>query len=160
MEGIGVAEHDGAFDGMLQFAHVSRPGIPLQLAPCVACDLPDVLLVFPCVRPQEMVGQQLDVLAAFAQGRDVDFHRVDAVEQVLPERTLRHLRVQVGVGGAYQAHALSGSGGARRSLTMRLFSKAVSSLLWAVGGEVAHFVEEERTPVGQFQPSFFLCGHR
>ena len=52
----GLAAQDGSGHDVSQFAHVARPGIPLQLAPCVACDLPDVFLVFPCVRPQEMVG--------------------------------------------------------------------------------------------------------
>ena len=66
--------------------------------------------------------------------------------------------MQVGVGGAYQAHVYRNLARAAEPHDAP-FLQGREQLTLGGGGEVAHFVEEERTPVGQFQPSFlFFAG--
>ena len=47
---------------------------------------------------QEMRRERGDVLAALAQRRQMDDHRVQPVEQVLAEAARRDLRLEVGIG--------------------------------------------------------------
>ena len=63
------------------------------------------LLVAQGVRPQEVHGEEWNVLPAVAQGRQADLDRIDAEQQVLPEAALGDLLTQVAVRGAEGANA-------------------------------------------------------
>ncbi len=51
-----------------------------------------------------MVGQEREVLASLAQGRQLEREHVDAVVQVLPERAGRDRALEVAIGGGDDAH--------------------------------------------------------
>ena len=57
----------------------------------------------PCTQlAHEVICQEQDIVAAFAQGREVDTENVEAVEEILPERARRHGLRQIPVGGDEQ----------------------------------------------------------
>ena len=100
---VGGLHHHGPFDGIAQFPDVAAPRIreyqalglgrePLELAYEAAGD-----------GVEKVSGQGEDVLAAFPQGPEVNAEHVDAVVEVLAERTLLDRRLEVGVRGANQA---------------------------------------------------------
>src|SRR5439155_12288002 len=61
------------------------------------------LLVAQGVGPQEVHGEERNVLPAIAQGGQADLDRIDPEQQVLPEAALGDLLTQVAVGGAERA---------------------------------------------------------
>jgi len=100
------------------------------------------------VRRDEVVGEERDVLGPLAQGRQLDRDRVDAEIEVLAERARLHRLGEVAVGRRHEpnvhppracgAHAKEGAGFQRTQelhLDVRL--------------QLADFVEQERTAVGQ-----------
>jgi len=51
-----------------------------------------------------MGSEHWDVINSIAQRRNVDFHSVDSVQQVLSEFSLSHHLMKVQVGGANQSN--------------------------------------------------------
>jgi hypothetical protein len=56
-----------------------------------------------------MVSEQGDVACPVPQGRKVHFHGIDPVEQVLPEDPVRHILVDVIIGGTDEPY-VNGNG--------------------------------------------------
>ena len=81
-----VFVHDNrAFDGVLQFADVSGPGIALEFFQGAGMQADAGLLVLPAISVQEAANEKRQVFAALPERRQTDFNGVDAVEQVLAE---------------------------------------------------------------------------
>ena len=97
-------EDDRPLHGVFQLAHVARPGVELHLAACLTGEALYFFLILLAIAGKESVGQQEEVVAPFAQGRDAQFDGVDAVEQVLAELPAFGRGVEVGVRGANEAH--------------------------------------------------------
>ena len=97
-------EDDRPLHGVFQLAHVARPGVELHLATRLAGEALYFFLILLAIAGKESVGQQEEVVAPFAQGRDAQFDGVDAVEQVLAELPAFGRGVEVGIGGANEAH--------------------------------------------------------
>ena len=87
---------------MLQFPHVAGPGVLPELAQGSGTEFRHGLPVAGRVHLREVLGQQLHVVVPFAQGRQHDFDRIEAVHQVLAESTAGYQGVQRGVGGRQQ----------------------------------------------------------
>ena len=75
-----VRRHEhGSLNRVVQFAHISRPGMAFQglqggcIQPALIASIP------PSVLSQEMHGQERDVIAAIAQRRD---RNLDCVQSV------------------------------------------------------------------------------
>ena len=80
----------------------------------------------------------------------MDLHRVEAVEEVLPEAPLRHLDAYVHVGGGDDAHVhRAGLGGSHALELPRLQHPQQLGLLRL--RHVAHLVQEERARIGQLE---------
>ena len=79
------------------------------------------------VAPQEVRGEQRDVLAPLAQRRQADLDGVDAEQQVLAEAAGRDLRAQVGVGRARSAaRRRAACARSRRARTRRSAARAAA----------------------------------
>jgi len=90
------------------------------------------------------------VLAAFAQGRQLDGDRVEAVEQILAETACGHFVAQHGVGGRHQANVRLDGAGRTHALELARLDQAQQ--LGLLGeGHVADLVEEDRAAAGQFE---------
>ncbi len=74
----------GAFHGVAQFADVARPGILFEAFRDGGGKPRPALGQFR----EQLVGQRQNVLAAFAQRRNVQLHDVQAVIQILAEAAL------------------------------------------------------------------------
>ena len=62
------------------------------------------------VLAQEMGGQQRDIFAPVAQGRQAELDGVQAEQQILAEAALGHLRGQVGISLALGSHSVKAIG--------------------------------------------------
>ena len=97
-----------------------------------------------------MQREQLDVLAALAQRRQVEVDRVEPEEQVLAELAGGDLGRQVGIGGGDQADV--GAAGARRADALELAGlERAQELRLLAHRDVADLVHEQRAAVGQFE---------
>src|SRR5262249_28998022 len=61
-------------------------------------------VVLAVVIVEEIMYQRRDISPPFPQGRQVQIHHIDAIEQVLAERAVLDFFFQVAVGGANNAN--------------------------------------------------------
>ena len=97
----------------------------------------------------EVVGQQEDVVLPLAERRQEDREDVDAVVEVLAEKSRLDERLQVAVGGGDDPHVGLDRAIAAHALELALLQDAEQLDLHG-GREVADLVEEERAAVGLF----------
>ena len=69
---VGHLQGDGAFDRVLQLADVARPFVATQGVERIFIDTQDASVGGGRIFLQEMIGQQRNVFAAFAQVRHAD----------------------------------------------------------------------------------------
>ena len=93
------AEHTGPLDDVLEFAHVARPAVLQKQLPGLIGQAVDRLAHLGGDAGDEMVGEQEDVVAALAQGRQDDVDDAQAEIEVLTEGAAAHLFLEVHVGG-------------------------------------------------------------
>ena len=93
-----VAQDHRPLDVVLQLADVARPVVVAEQPHRLGVDPPHLAAVLLGVALQEELDQRRDVLAALAQGRQVDRHDVEPVVQVLAEPAGLDLVEQVAVG--------------------------------------------------------------
>ena len=101
---------------------------------------------------QEILRQQRDVLAPFAQRRQTQADHVQAVEQVFTEQSLAHPFFQILVGGGNHAHV-----GLDRSMAAHAVKLSVGQdpqqAGLQLGRHVTDFVQEQRAAFGLFKPA-------
>ena len=78
-------QNQRAFDDVAEFAHVARPAVRKQFLPRGGGEAADIFVHRGAEQFQKMFGQQQNILAAFAQRRQVELHDVQAVEQIFAE---------------------------------------------------------------------------
>ena len=107
------------------------------------------------ISPEEMPGQRLDIIDAFAQGRDMNGDHAHAVIEVFPELSLRHHGFQVAVGGRNQADI---HGDVLRAAERAHFPLLQDAQELDLHGEAgfSDFVEEKGPAVGRFDNSLFV----
>ena len=93
-----VAQDDGPLDVVLQLADVARPVVVAEQPHRLGVDPADLAAVLLGVALQEELDQERDVVAALAEGGQVDRHDVEPVVQVLAEPAGVDLVEQVAVG--------------------------------------------------------------
>ena len=97
-----------------------------------------------------MLTQQQNVLCSFAQGRQMDFDGIDAVQQILPETPVFNHFVQGHIGCRNHPHidgaCLIGTHPGDYAVLQRRKQFSLQS-----GGEVADFIQKNSTPVGCFK---------
>jgi hypothetical protein len=82
---LALRHQDRALDGVVELADVAGPGVAAHARRGLLVEPGDRLAVALDVLLQEMLGEEVDVLAALAQRRQVDLDRVEAEEEVLAE---------------------------------------------------------------------------
>jgi len=99
---------------------------------------------------KEVPHQRCDVLAAVAQGRDLDADGSDPEVEVFPERLLRHLLLQVAVRGRQHARVGRQRFVAADPLDLPLFEGAQKLRLKCVR-QLPDFIKENCPVVGQLE---------
>ncbi len=80
-----LREECSPLNGMIELAHVSRPGVRLQRSQRFRFETHNGLSVPPGVALQEVLGEYFDVLPTLTQRRQANLDRIQAKEQVLTE---------------------------------------------------------------------------
>ena len=101
---------------------------------------------------QKMIDQFGQVLAALAKRRHGDRHHRQAVVEVFAEAALGHLPVQAPVGRRQHPH-VDRNRLARADAFERPLLQHAQQLGLKRGVDLGHFVEQDRTAVGQFEPA-------
>src|SRR5258707_11465945 len=132
---------------VFQLANVARPRVSLQHRYRFGGDGRSFNAEVTGVFAEKVLDQHRNVLAAFAQGRELEADHVEAVEEVFAKRPFANHRFQIAVRGGDDAHIHRNSLPAANALESLLLEHAQEFYLRA-GRQVADFVEEERTLVG------------
>lgn len=137
---------------MLQLADIARPRMSDQLVLRRRIEIADRFPVLAGITHEKRPRQQQNILAALAQGRQIDVNGIDTVEQVFAERASGRHPEQIAVGrrdepavdlhGQIAAHADDRAALQRRQ-QFRLQMQR----------QVADLIEEERTAVGDLELS-------
>ena len=81
-----AARHDhGPLDSVLQLAHVAGPVVAHDPVPGRVLESGDRLAVLLGEAPEELVGEELDVVRSLAQWRQIDLHDSETIVQVLAQ---------------------------------------------------------------------------
>ena len=153
------AKNDGAFDDVLQFADVAGPVMRFNTA-MQSSEMP--LTRTPCLRAKRCMNlwaRKRHVLLAFAQGRHVNGHDVEAEKQVLAEFLAFDAFFQVPVGGGDDADVHLDGAVAADAFQFALLQDA-QQLGLDLRGNLADFVQQDGAAVGQFEPAFALGQRR
>ena len=147
-------ENDGAFDDVLQFAHVAGPVMARRARRRRFVRKPlRGAAVFAGGPEQEMLGQEWDVFPAVAQGRHLDGDDVEAKEEVFAELLPFDALFEMAVGGGDDAHVHLDGAVAADAFQFALLEHAQQFGLDG-GGNLADFVQQDGSAVGQFEPAF------
>jgi hypothetical protein len=87
------------FDDVFEFTHVAGPVVPDEAVQRLGIDTDDRLSVTFRELSDEAFDEIRDVSAAFAQRRQMDREDLQAIVEILPERALLDLLLEVFVGG-------------------------------------------------------------
>ncbi len=102
VDDVTVGQHHAAFDHVLQLAHVARPFIGAEVVDGAGSEAMHLPVVLKGKLAQKMAGQNGNVLAPLAQGRQMDVDHVQPVEEVLAEPSGHDLFLQILVRGCHQ----------------------------------------------------------
>ena len=143
---------DHALDAVLQLPHVSGPVVGRQQFQGLRVDALD-RFVLPLSEPADaVVDQQGEVFLPLTQRRKGKRHHAQPVIEVLPEPPALDLGFQVPVRRGDDPGVRLEPVAAAHPLELALLQDPQQ---FDLGGrrELAHFIEEERAAVGQFEPS-------
>ena len=101
---VAFTQQQGAGDHALELAHVARKAIVAELLQCAAGPLAGITVEEAAGLLGEATGQQLDIVSAFTQGRQVDGEGRQTVVQVFTEAPLADHFRQILVGGGNDPH--------------------------------------------------------
>jgi len=101
---LGRFQRHRPLDGIFQFAHVAGPVIVPQDLKRPRTDARYVLAHRPVVTRQKMIYQDLQILRALPQRRNVNRDDRDPIVKILPEKSQLDALLQVAVGRRNQTH--------------------------------------------------------
>src|ERR1019366_6294138 len=113
-------ENDGAFDDVSQFADVSGPIVALKLNDAGAGQTRLGTTHFLDREIDEMLCQQLNVIAALAERRNLDRENIQAIIKVFAKAARRGFLLQVAVRRGDDANRMATQSTGSRMTTMRL----------------------------------------
>src|SRR5712692_6682202 len=166
MQGLGeILEHElrsardehGALEGVLELAHVPRPGVSEQAPVRPGLDPLHRAVVLRAVALEEGFHEHRDVLAPLAQRRHLDGHGVDAEEEVLAEAALLERSLRAPVRGGDQAE-VHGRGLRAAQPAHDALLEDAQELGLEVHRHLDDLVEQERAAVGLFQEAGLVGG--
>ncbi len=138
-------------DAVLQFPDIPGPMVGHHHVDRRGGNPADHLVHLGCKLLGEMVGQKQNVLPSVAQGRQVNGEHVDSVVQVRAEVPVLDRLIQVAIGG-HDDPDVGRSGFVRADPLILLLLQNPQELDLNRPGEVPDFVQEERAPLGLFDP--------
>ena len=97
-----------------------------------------------------MLGQDQDIVAAVAQGRQIQRHHGEAVEQILAKFAGPHRLGEVAVGGRHDA-GVHGNRLVAADAKDDFLLENTQQLGLAAGAEVADFIEKKRAAGGRLE---------
>ena len=104
-----------------------------------------------------MLGQDQQIIAAFAQGGDRNREDVEAIIEILAEFTFFHVAEQIAIRGGEQANVNLDRAVAADAFEFAFLEHAKQFRL-QVEGDFAHFVEEQGALISQFEAAFAAFG--
>src|SRR5260370_1178298 len=149
-------EH-GALEGVLELAHVPRPGVSEQAPVRPGLDPLHRAAVLRAVALEEGLHEDRDVLAPLAERRHLDGHGVDAEEEVLAEAALLERSLRAPVRGGDQAE-VHGRGLRAAQPAHDALLEDAQELGLEVHRHLDDLVEQERAAVGLFQEAGLVGG--
>src|SRR5579862_1715674 len=99
-----MASHNGTLDYVLKFANIPRPVIGDQQFQRFGGNAVQIFAKFRRNALDKVLGEQRDVLAAFAQRWEANPDHVQAIEQVFTESSLLNFFRQILVGRGDDPH--------------------------------------------------------
>ncbi len=150
-------ENRGAFDDVLELAHVARPVVARRALEECRRNAVEGLAQFAGCFSEEVAHEQRDVLAPFAQRRHGDREDVEPVEKVRPELAGSRAAAEVAVRCRDQPHVGAQRARAANTLELLLLEHA-QELRLRLERELADLVEEDAAAVGELEPPAPLLG--
>ena len=148
-----VARQHGAFECVLELAHVTRPVITGQHIDRRRRDALDVALVLARELLEEVIDEQQHIRLALAQRRNEQGEDVQAVVEILAERAGRDRLLEILVGRRNQAHVGLDRLGAADALELALLQHA-QQLDLRREVDVADLIEKQRAALREFEAPF------
>ena len=149
-EGLRFADDDGAFDDVLQFANISRPGVGAEQFESIFVDSLYSFSGFPGVAIDEIFHEHRDVVLALAERWNLDGEHVDAVKEVSAKRTCCDRGFQVTIGSSDHAHVGSNGAVATDAIEFALLQHAQEGDL-SFRGKLTDFIQENCSALGKFE---------
>ncbi len=151
-----VAEDERPLQDVRQLPHVPGIVVVVEGGQRIRRDLTD-LLAGPHCQPREVVlDQGNDVFAALPQGRNMNRNHAEAIIQVLAQRSLLEQAAHIAVGRGDDADVHPHRFSAPQRLHFS-FLEGPQQLDLEGRGELAHLVQEQRTPVGLLKATQLAC---
>jgi hypothetical protein len=150
-----AAEQGRPFDDVAQLAHVAFPGIILKLGVGGFADPDHVLFELLGEVRNKMLGEQADIVSAFAQRRQVDRDHVEAIVEILAKLAFANRLFNVAVRRGDYTDVYRNVVDPAHPAKRPLFQEA-QELGLKRGRHVAHLIEKHRPTVRQFEQTFLL----
>ena len=145
---IAITENDRALDGIFQLADIARPDIGGYGLNSLWREIHLVFAQSITAAFEHGFGNLENILAAFAQGRQLKAHDTDAIVKVFPEFMFARHGLEVAVGGADQPDVNNAGVNRANSANFVLLNKAQQSRL-SFHGQLANLIQEESAAVGR-----------
>ena len=157
VDDLGRRHDDQPLDGVLQLADVALPARALQVLERRRREALRPPVVVAAEQVGEVLDQRRDVLAAIAQRRHADRDHAEAEVEILAERALLDLLLEVLVGRGDDADVDLDRPRRSEALDFALLQHA-QDLGLRLRAHVADFVEEDRAAVGLLELADLLLG--
>src|SRR5258708_32623791 len=149
---IARAHQDGAFYGVVEFAHITRPRMLHHSLQRCWFETLDRLPVALGVQLEEMRSQQRNVFASFSQRWNVQLNCIEPEKKVGAEAAFRALQFQISVRGG--EHANINLARLRRANALHLAGlQHAQQFGLLLHRNVGDFIEKQRAVIGEFKTS-------
>src|SRR5579859_7401725 len=135
---------------MIQLAHISRPRMFEKKLRRARIEARNAFAITLRIATEKVVRQQGDVLAAFAQGRKMDFDGIQSKKKVLAEAPGGSLGSHVGVGGRQNSHVHAPCRGRTDALQLAGF-KNTQKFCLQIERHIGDLVEKKRAALGKLE---------
>ena len=150
LDQVVLLQDQRALDGVVQLAHVARPGMPAQAVGRLRREPDRRQAHLAGVLDQQALGQRQDVRRTLAQRAPGQREHRETVIEVFAEAPGRHLALQVAVGGGQHADVQRQRLARADPLHLALLQHAQQLGLQAQG-HFGDFVEQDGAAVGQLE---------
>src|SRR5215467_1206302 len=143
-----VGKYHRALDGVLQLTHVARPAIIEYALLCAFGEMRTCFAKLAPILAEKVFGKEQDVIPAFPQRRDRQWHSGNAKIQILAKYFFRDGLLKIAIGGDDNAHVHFNGLRTAHTFEPPLFEHA-QKLRLNDKRQFTDFVEEERAAMGE-----------